>query len=94
MVDVYRHLANRIRTPDALDLAHDLTNWHDAMVRHVRVVGGQDAADGACGGADDDCPHTEAPDLWTRAQQVFGESAETLTFLRTTARMALDDSTA
>jgi hypothetical protein len=85
MLDVYRQLANRIHTPDALELAQELTTWHDAMVRHLRTVGPSDVIASPCDGTDD-CPHTDAHDLWARAQQVFGEDADTLVFLRESAR--------
>ncbi len=81
MLHVYRLLASRVGTPDALDLAHDLTDWHDAMVRHERS---QAAIGASCAGADD-CPHAEALDLWRRARQVFGPAAEELAFLRASA---------
>lgn len=81
MLDVYRLLANRVGTNDADDLAQDLRKWHDAMVRHERVLVGT----GRVCAATDECPHLDAADLWTRARQVFGGDADTLTFLRASA---------
>jgi len=81
MLDVYRLLATRVGTPDALDLAQDLADWHDAMVRHERS---QAALGANCAGAED-CPHFEARDLWRRARQVFGNAADELAFLRSSA---------
>lgn len=81
MLHVYRLLAGRIGTSDALDLAEDLAAWHDTMVLHERA---QSALGGRCSTADD-CPHTEARDLWRRARQTFGTDADRLTFLRASA---------
>lgn len=82
MLDVYRLLANRVGTSDADELAHDLRQWHDVMVRHERLLA---VTGGVCAAADD-CPHIDAADLWRRARQVFGDDADTLTFLRTSAK--------
>jgi hypothetical protein len=81
MLHVYRLLASSVGTADALDLAHDLADWHDAMVRHER----SQAALGTSCTAVDDCPHVEARDLWRRARQVFGTAADELAFLRASA---------
>jgi hypothetical protein len=84
VLDVYRLLANRIGTGDADELGHDLRQWHDAMVRHERslAVTGQ-----RCPGVDE-CPHVDATELWKRARKIFGEHAETLTYLRASAEGA------
>ncbi len=82
MLDVYRLLASRVGTPDALNFAHDVADWHDAMVRHQRSQAAQGAR---CAGVED-CPHQEARDLWSRARAVFGAAADELTFLRASAR--------
>jgi hypothetical protein len=82
MLDVYRLLASRVGTPDALDFAHDVADWHDAMVRHQRS---QAALGASCAGVED-CPHLEALDLWRRARAVFGSAADELRFLRASAR--------
>ncbi len=84
MLDLYRHLANRIGTPDALALAHDLSAWHDDMVRHQRALDARVVPAEACEVLDD-CPHVQARELWRQAQSVYGEAAATLTFLRTAA---------
>lgn len=81
MLHVYRLLASRAGTPDALDLSHELVDWHDAMVRHERS---QAALGDTCAGVED-CPHVEARDLWRRARQVFGTAADELGFLRSSA---------
>jgi hypothetical protein len=81
MLHVYRLLAGRIGTADAIELAQDLAAWHDTMVLHERA---QTALGAQCSSADD-CPHTEARDLWSRARKTFGPDAERLTFLRTSA---------
>ena len=81
MLHVYRLLASRVGSLDAQELAHDLADWHDAMVRHERS---QTALGVACAAADE-CPHTEAPDLWRRARRLFGAGADDLVFLRASA---------
>lgn len=81
MLDVYRLLANRIGTGDADELGHDLRQWHDAMVRHERSL----ASTGQPCPAVDECPHVDAAELWNRARKIFGEHAETLTYLRQSA---------
>ena len=86
MLDVYRLLANRVGTNAAEELARELSKWHDAMVRHERVLA---AVGRACLGTDE-CPHAEAADLWMRVQQIFGEHAAELTFLRTSAEASGD----
>ena len=80
MLDVYRLLAGRAGTPDALELAQELTDWHDTMVRHERV---QTARGTVC--VSDGCPHAEARDLWRRALSILGPAAEELKFLRGSA---------
>jgi hypothetical protein len=81
MLDVYRLLARRVGTANADELADELKAWHDAMVRHERALSTSDR-----GCADlEECPHLTAAELWTRAKEIFGEEADTLTFLRTRA---------
>jgi hypothetical protein len=75
---MYRSIASAFGTPAALDLAHRLAAWHDAMVIHRRLVG--DEARNAC---EADCPHDEAELLWLQALDVFGERAHQFAFLRT-----------
>jgi hypothetical protein len=79
----YRFLANQIGTPDAIDLANRLVTWHDAMVAHERAIKREVSE-----GCDQPCPHDEALELWREAQQVFGPTAEELTFLRAQAAKA------
>lgn len=81
MLDVYRLLARRVGTGTADELADELKTWHDAMVRHQRLLA---ATDGTCADAEE-CPHLDAADLWVRAQVIFGAEADTLTFLRSSA---------
>lgn len=81
MLDVYRLLANRVGTGDADELAHELRQWHDDMVRHERSL---TATGRTCVDAEE-CPHFDAADLWRRARQVFGREADTLVFLRESA---------
>lgn len=81
MLQVYRRMASRVGTPDALELAQELADWHDAMVRHER----SQAALGETCDAADECPHVDAMDLWRRAQRLFGADAEELAFLRASA---------
>ena len=75
---LYRSLGNAIGTAEALDLAHRLAAWHDAMVVHRR-------RGGILGGAncDADCPHIEAQSLWLEALDTYGERAQELRFLKT-----------
>jgi hypothetical protein len=86
MLHVYRHLANRAGTNDAVSLAHDLSRWHDQMVRHERSARalGFEGCDG-----EDDCPHQQARNLWRQAQQVFGADAEALAYLSASASIAI-----
>ena len=73
----YWHLGDQVGTNEARDLAKQLVAWHDAMVRHLRVVGPQRGTK-----CIEDCPHEEAALLWSMAQGVFGGRANALTFLR------------
>ena len=50
------------------------------MVAHERRL--RMTADEVC---DDECPHAEAPALWTEAIEMFGPRAQELTFLRARA---------
>jgi hypothetical protein len=82
MLHVYRHLANRAGTNDAVSLAHDLSRWHDQMVRHERSAKSRGFE--GCNGRDE-CPHVQARDLWRQAQRVFGPDAEALAYLSASA---------
>jgi len=87
MRDVYQQMASKIGSAEAVDLASELTAWHDAMVKHRRQLAntGGDPDHHEPDEDDDECPHSMAPGLWTRAKAVFGEEAETLHFLRDAA---------
>ena len=64
-------------TSEARELAVQLVAWHDAMVKHLRVLASRQ--DAQCG---EDCPHEDAASLWAAAQQTFGARARELAFLR------------
>ena len=76
-MNTYRRLGDHVGTNEARELAEQLVAWHDAMVRHLRVVGSQGGAK-----CPEDCPHEEAALLWPTAQAVFGGRANDLVFLR------------
>jgi hypothetical protein len=78
---MYRVLGDAIATLEARDLAERLVSWHDAMVKHLRVVSLRGAS------CDDGCPHEQARLLWADALDVFGEQAGRLSFLRTHGAM-------
>ena len=77
-MSLYRSIATAVGTREALDLAHRLAVWHDAMVMHRRRAG--DEAGPSC---DVDCPHEQAESLWLEALEVYGERAREFAFLRT-----------
>ena len=77
MLDVYRVVAGRVGSTDAEELAQALSRWHQSMVVHERLAANCDE--------DEECPHSEARELWTAARRVFGEDADSLVFLRSTA---------
>jgi hypothetical protein len=77
-MSLYHSIANAIGTRDALDLAHRLAAWHNAMVIHRRAAG--DAAGPSCAF---DCPHEQAAELWLEAVEIFGDRAHECAFLRT-----------
>ena len=76
-MNIYRRLGDQIATGEARELAEQLVAWHDAMVKHLRVLASRQ--DAHCG---EDCPHEDAASLWTAAQQTFGARARDLVFLR------------
>ena len=76
-MNIYRVLCDRIGTSEARELAQHLVHWHDAMVKHLRVVASHTTP--LCA---DDCPHVEAGVLWAAAQDILGASARQLGFLR------------
>ena len=76
-MSLYQSIATGVGTREALELAHRLAAWHDAMVMHRRRTG--DAASQPC---DVDCPHDQAESLWLEALNAYGDRAHELTFLR------------
>jgi hypothetical protein len=76
-MNIYRVLGDRIGTIEARELGQRLVAWHDAMVKHLRVVGSRPAMPCA-----DGCPHEEAGVLWSSAQEILGAGARQLEFLR------------
>ena len=79
-MSLYRSIATAVGTRKALDLAHRLAAWHDAMVIHRRRSG-----DGAGSACDLDCPHEQAELLWLEALDVFGDRAHQFGLLRSVA---------
>jgi hypothetical protein len=78
----YAILGSSVGTAEAAALCVRLTAWHDAMVAHERRLRSGRTAD-AC---DDECPHAEAPALWSAAVTTFGDRARELEFLRSRAQ--------
>jgi hypothetical protein len=76
-MNMYRRLGDQVATTEARELAEQLVTWHDAMVKHIRVLSARREAQ--CG---EDCPHEEAVSLWATAQRTFGVRARDLMFLR------------
>ena len=76
-MNMYRVLCDRTGTNDARELAQRLVEWHDAMVKHLRLIGSRTTE--AC---TDDCPHTDARVLWAAARDILGASARQFGFLR------------
>jgi hypothetical protein len=83
-VNLYQSLGNAVGTPEALELAHRLAVWHDAMVVHQRRAGASRST--RC---EPDCPHVDAESLWLEALDIYGERAHGLGFLRTHGRSAI-----
>ena len=77
----YLMLGSGLGTNEATALSARLSAWHDAMVAHERRLRTGSTSD-VC---DDECPHAEAPALWSEAIAVFGRRANELTFLRSRA---------
>jgi hypothetical protein len=76
-MNIYRRLGDQVATSEARELAEQLVAWHDAMVKHLRVLGSRQ--DAHC---DEECAHEDAASLWAAAQQTFGARARELLFLR------------
>lgn len=83
-MSLYQSVATVIGTHEALDLAHRLAAWHDAMVIHRRRAG--ETAGPWC---DVDCPHEQAESLWLEAVDAYGERAHEFAFLRSVGSDAL-----
>ena len=77
----YVTLGAGIGTSESASLSARLAAWHDAMVAHERRLRTGQTAD-TC---DDECPHVEARTLWAEALAAFGRRANELTFLRSRA---------
>lgn len=80
-MNLYAMLGSAIGTDDSMSLSARLSAWHDAMVAHERRL----RTDRTRGGCDDECPHADAPALWSEAVATFGARAHELTFLRSRA---------
>ena len=76
-MNMYRVLGDRIGTLEARALAQQLVEWHDAMVKHLRVTAQRRRA------CPEGCPHEEARGLWSAALAVYGDEAGELRFLST-----------
>jgi len=76
-MNIYRGLGDEVATSEARELAEQLVAWHDAMVKHVRVLSSR--PDARCG---EECPHQDAASLWSAAQALFGARVRELAFLR------------
>jgi hypothetical protein len=76
-MNIYRRLGDEVATTEARELAEQLVAWHDAMVKHLRVLGARQST--RCG---EDCPHEDAASLWLAAKGMFGARARELVFLR------------
>jgi hypothetical protein len=79
-MNMYQVLGDRIGSLEARALAQQLVEWHDSMVKHLRVVNhhGRECPER--------CPHEQARGLWSAAIDVFGDYAGELRFLRTHGR--------
>jgi hypothetical protein len=80
----YTILSSSSASPESATLSARLSAWHDAMVAHERRLRAGSRHD-VC---DDECPHAEAPTLWSEAVAVFGARAKELAFLRSRACLA------
>jgi hypothetical protein len=78
----YVMLGSHVGTHEAAALGSRLSAWHDAMVAHERRQRTGSMRD-AC---DEECPHAEAPVLWSEARATFGHRADELAFLRARAK--------
>ncbi len=81
---VYLAAAHQNGSIEAVELAHELSSWHDQMVMHARAV----ARQGSGGRCDESCPHARAIELWRAAREILGDAAHQLAFLKTAATRA------
>jgi hypothetical protein len=81
-MNLYTSIGMAIGTPEATSLCARISAWHDAMVEHER----RRFTNSTTNSCDDECPHAEAPLLWTEALASLGSRAEELTFLRSRGR--------
>ena len=79
-MSLYTMVGSGNTTLAATALRVRLASWHDAMVAHERKIRA-----GRTEACDEECPHAEARTLWVEAQDVFGDHARELTFLRSRA---------
>jgi hypothetical protein len=77
----YAIVSSVVGTAEAASLRARLTVWHDAMVAHERRLRIHHLAE-VC---DEECPHSEARELWAEASTMLGARAGELTFLRSHA---------
>jgi hypothetical protein len=80
IVHLYLSVAHRTGSARALELAEQLSTWHDDMVVHARAV-----ARGGAAQCHDACPHARAVELWRAAREILGEAADRLLFLKSAA---------
>jgi hypothetical protein len=78
IMNFYEMLAARVGSPEARQLANELSAWHDETVLHRRRAI-HEPLSVPCSA---DCPYHEAPSFWNAARHVFGDAARELTFLR------------
>jgi hypothetical protein len=87
-MNLYTMVGSGLGTAEATALSASLATWHDAMVTHERKIRAG-RADAVC---DEECPHAEARTLWIEAQEVFGDRAHDLAFLRSRATVVSEAS--
>jgi hypothetical protein len=80
IMHLYLSVAHRTGSARAVELAEQLSTWHDDMVVHARAV-----ARGGAARCDDSCPHARAVELWRTAREILGDAADRLVFLKTAA---------
>jgi hypothetical protein len=80
IVHLYMSVAHRTGTAEAVELAGQLSAWHDTMVVHTRAL-----ARGRASLCDDSCPHARAIELWRAAREILRDDADRLSFLKAAA---------